>query len=137
MHWVHELKELGERVERYEAGLARIETGMVVSDTVACGKRGKKPLGTVKITGYPHAKHQEMKRRLTNCKIACEILVTEIDAQVEAVEQFVNAIDDAEIRRIIRHRCDGLSWQQVANRMGKTYTADSCRMIVKRFLAEK
>lgn len=50
--------------------------------------------------------------------------------------RYIQAIDNCEVRLIIEYRfVDGLSWRQVANRMGAT--AASVRMIADRFLTEQ
>ena len=47
-------------------------------------------------------------------------------------------IEDSRIRRIMRYRyIDDLNWVQVAHRMGKNHTAESCRKAHDRFLEEK
>lgn len=49
----------------------------------------------------------------------------------------INQIDNSRMRRLITLRyIEGLSWVQVARKMGKHHTADGCRMAVERFLAK-
>lgn len=44
-----EIKDLRRRIEQNKKELSRLN-GQIVMDSVSCGKKGKKPLGTVKIT---------------------------------------------------------------------------------------
>ena len=134
-----EERELADWIKRLEADLAKLE-GTQESDVVACGRRGKKALGTVKITGFPDRKYQEKRTRLISSQLRHRVLLAEIKGQTEAVEEFICSINDSEVRRIFRFRVLGvraMSWQEVANHMNKygggCYTADSCRMIATRY----
>ena len=50
-------------------------------------------------------------------------------------EEYINSIEDSRMRRIVQYRIlDGLSWYEVADRMGGKATSDSCRMYFERFL---
>ena len=52
------IKLVREQTEKKRRRLEKLEQkGVRVSDSVSCGKRGKKPLGTVRITGYPVPEH--------------------------------------------------------------------------------
>lgn len=134
-----EEREVTEWIRRLETDLAKLE-GTQESDVVACGRRGKKALGTVKITGFPDRKYQDRRTKLISSQLRHKTLLEKIEEQTEAVEEYICAIEDSEVRRILRFRVMGtraMSWQEVANHMnryGGCYTADSCRMIVSRFL---
>lgn len=53
------------------------------------------------------------------------------------VEQYMNTIP-VRMQRIIRYKYfEGMSWEQVADRIGRMATGDSVRMEVDRFLKEK
>ncbi len=61
-----------------------------------------------------------------------KILEQYIDLQQEkkdkeaAVEQYINSVEDSRMRSILTYRyIDGLSWQQVANKIGGGNTEDS------------
>ena len=57
------IKMVREQTEKKRRRLEKLEQkGVRVSDSVSCGKRGKKPLGTVRITGYPVPEHDRAKR---------------------------------------------------------------------------
>lgn len=112
----------------------------IAGDTVSRGKRGKKPLGTVRISGFPVPEYQgiveQLKRRnkllkaeeLKLAKLACE------------AEGFIASISDIEMRNILSfHYIEGMTWAQVAWQMdvlygAKKYSADSCRKKHDRFM---
>ena len=47
-----EMKDLRKRIEKDRRQLENLEES-IVTDSVSCGKKGKKSLGTVKVTGGP------------------------------------------------------------------------------------
>lgn len=56
--------------------------------------------------------------------------------QWRSLYAYIDTIEDSHIRQIMALRyVDGLSWTQVARRMGGGYTADSVRKAHVRFLA--
>lgn len=134
-----EREDIRRRLKRTEARLEKIEEGgCLVADSVTCGKRGKKPLGTKVIRGIPFPELKELRRRLGIQKAQLERAEAAITENVRAVEEYIQGITDSRMRRLLRYRyLDGLSWTEVAIRMGGRHTADSCRMAVERFLAKK
>ena len=112
----------------------------IAGDTVSRGKKGKKPLGTVRISGFPVPEYQgiveQLKRRnrllkaekLKLAKLACE------------AERFIASISDIEMRNILSlHYIEGMGWAQVAYNMDvlygtKKYSAESCRKKHDRFM---
>lgn len=107
--------------------------GGMVTDTVTRGKRGKKPLGIVKIEGFPMEEYSAKKTRYQLLELRYQSLNVEIEEKLIEVEEFIASINDSRMRQIIRYRyVDRLTWKQVAAR---TYdTEDSARMALERFL---
>ena len=136
-----EAREVAARIATLTDEISDMEKGGIIeSEVVTRGKRGKKALGTVKVTGFPDAKYQGKLQRLRNCRRKNALLLAEIDEKAAAVETFICGIEDAEVRRILRLKCledIALTWEQVAHRMGGMYTGDSCRMIVKRYMQKQ
>lgn len=136
-----EIKDLRRRIHENERELAKLES-MIVTDSVTRGKRGKKPLGTVKITGRPTAaitmKQSLLKKR--NKKL--EILEMELLELTNQAEEYIETIPKSELRIMFRlYYIDDLTWYQVALRMNQKfpkrrikYTEDNCRMRHNRFL---
>ena len=136
-----EIKDLRRRIHENERELAKLEN-MIVTDSVTKGKRGKKPLGTVKITGRPTAaismKQSLMKKR--NKKL--EVLETELLELTNQAEEYIETIPKSELRIMFRlYYIDDLTWYQVALKMNQKfpkrrikYTEDNCRIRHNRFL---
>lgn len=123
------IEDSNKRIKRYEK--------QVVSDTVT-GTRADMTIGVIKVEGIAqqwidHEYEMNSKRidKMQNFKKKLEELVG-------AVEEYIQSIRDSEIRRLARLRyIEDLEWQQVAVRMGKGYSKDSCRMKMERFLQKK
>lgn len=136
-----EIKDLRRRIEQNKKELFRLN-GQVVMDSVSCGKKGKKPLGTVKITGRPvtaiSRKESLLNKRIRRLEELEEGLL-ELTIQVD---EYIETIEKSEMRIIFRlYYIDDLTWYQVALRMNQNfpkrkvkYTEDNCRMRHNRFL---
>lgn len=136
-----EIKDLRRRIEQNKKELSRLN-GQVVMDSVSCGKKGKKPLGTVKITGRPvtaiSRKESLLNKRIRRLEELEEGLL-ELTIQVD---EYIETIEKSELRIIFRlYYIDDLTWYQVALRMNQNfpkrkvkYTEDNCRMRHNRFL---
>ena len=136
-----EIKDLRRRIEQNKKELFRLN-GQVVMDSVSCGKKGKIPLGTVKITGRPvtaiSRKESLLNKRIRRLKELEEGLL-ELTIQVD---EYIETIEKSELRIIFRlYYIDDLTWYQVALRMNQNfpkrkvkYTEDNCRMRHNRFL---
>lgn len=134
-----EREDLRRRLRHTEARLEKIEKdGCLVADSVTCGKRGKKPLGTRVIRGLPFPELKELHKRLGIQKAQLKKAEAKITESVKAAEDFIQSVTDSRMRRLLRYRyLDGLGWTEVAIRMGGRHTAESCRKSVERFLQEK
>lgn len=136
-----EIKDLRKRIEQNKKELSRLN-GQIVMDSVSCGKKGKKPLGTVKITGRPVTAISR-KESLLNKRIRrLEELEEELLELTIQVDEYIETIEKSELRIIFRlYYIDDLTWYQVALRMNQNfpkrkvkYTEDNCRMRHNRFL---
>lgn len=136
-----EIKDLRRRIHENERELAKLEN-MIVTDSVTRGKRGKKPLGTVKITGRPTAAialKQKLLKKRNDRLMALEAELLELTNQAE---EYIETIPKSELRIIFRlYYIDDLTWYQVALKMNQKfpkrrikYTEDNCRMRHNRFL---
>lgn len=129
-----EERDLVERIHKTESQLKKLEQGGMVADSVTRGKRGKKSLGTVKIQGFPTPEYDRLRSLLLRRKAQLQRTDAKLLELLNQVEDYINGIDDSRMRRILRYRyIDGLMWYQVAQRMGKNHTADSCRKAAERF----
>ena len=136
-----EIKDLRRRIHENERELAKLEN-MIVTDSVTRGKRGKKPLGTVKITGRPTAAISMKQSLLKKRNKKLEVLETELLELTNHAEEYIETIPKSELRIIFRlYYIDDLTWYQVALKMNQKfpkrrikYTEDNCRMRHNRFL---
>ena len=136
-----EIKDLRRRIHENERELAKLEN-MIVTDSVTRGKRGKKPLGTVKITGRPTAAINMKQRLLKKRNDRLTALEAELLELTNQAEEYIETIPKSELRIMFRlYYIDDLTWYQVALQMnqkfpkrGIKYTEDNCRMRHNRFL---
>lgn len=136
-----EIKDLRRRIEQNKKELSRLN-GQVVMDSVSCGKKGKKPLGTVKITGRPVTAISRKESLLNKRICRLEELEEELLELTIQVDEYIETIEKSELRIIFRlYYIDDLTWYQVALRMNQNfpkrkvkYTEDNCRMRHNRFL---
>lgn len=131
-----EERNLARRIQSLNDKILNMERGgYMVADSVTCGRRGKKPLGTRKIQGFPLPEYNHKKECLKTYKLQLELADTKLLELLKEVEEYIEGIEDSRIRRIMRYRyVDNLSWVQVAHRMGIKHTAEGCRQAVERYL---
>ena len=136
-----EIKDLRRRIHENERELAKLEN-MIVTDSVTRGKRGKKPLGTVTITGRPTAAINMKQRLLKKRNDRLTALEAELLELTNQAEEYIETIPKSELRIMFRlYYIDDLTWYQVALQMNQKfpkrrikYTEDNCRMRHNRFL---
>lgn len=108
-----------------------------VSDSVK-GTRRDGTYGSIRITGYPYNLCERRKMLLEQREKKLDAFRDRLLELTNQADDYVNGLDDARMRRMLRYKYfDGLSWVQVAHRMGQGHTADSCRMSVSNFLKEE
>lgn len=116
-----ELKELRKRIEEDQNELNKMENS-VVTDSVSRGKKGKKSLGNVKITGKPDGlierKRQQLKRKIA---LQEQLEVELLEKQTQA-EEFIQTVEKSEMRTMLRfYFIDDLTYAQTAERMNALY----------------
>lgn len=135
------VKLLREQLQKKQDHLDRLkEQGYMVADTVTRGKRGKKPLGTAVIVGYPFPESQKTARAYERSHAILMDEEQELLELISQVEEYIAGVDKVEIRNIMTlYYVEGLNWVQVAHRMNdlykdqiykgkmRCYTDDSCR----------
>ena len=135
-----EIKDLRKRIEKNQRELDKLNK-MVVTDSVTCGKKGRKPIRTVKIQGKPTMAIVQKQNALERNIKKLERLEMELLELTNQAEEYIQTIDKSELRIMFRlYYIDDLSWIQVAHKMNemfpkrkKKYTEDSCRMKNNRF----
>lgn len=138
-----EIKDLRRRIAEDQKKIDQLKQ-TVVSDSVSCGKKGKKPIRTVKIKGFPQ---MEINRRISLLKrrqAKLQMLETDLIEKQLQVEEYIQTIQKSELRTMFRlYYIDNLTWYQVALKMNQIfpkrrikYTEDSCRIRHNRFLEQ-
>lgn len=126
-----ESKEIRGRIEKLEDQIERIETQGAVVDKVSGGEGG---IQSFKIEGFPYPEYSRKKTLLYARKATLSELELEIIETLNEVEAFISTVKDSHMRRIITLRVvDGLTWNQVASKIGGN-TEDSVRKAFDRFM---
>ena len=120
---VEEVKDLQRRIRKLQDDIDKLEP---VKDSVK-GPRKDGTIGSITISGYPVPAYYKYKRQLEKREAAlCE--------KEDELLELVNTVEEYKMRRILRYRyIDNMSWTKIAFRMGKKYTAESCRKLHDRF----
>lgn len=130
-----ELPELERKIANIEKKIAKIEKEGVVQDTVTGGNGGTQHFV---IEGFPIPEYRKQRTRLFRKKMEYETLKKQLEEYVDEIETFLSGIDNSRIRRIINYKyIDGLSWYEVADKIGRTATSESVRKELERFLEKK
>ena len=135
-----EIKDLRRRIDRDTKELEKLNA-MVVTDSVSCGKKGKKPIRTVKITGIPTAdieKKEEALQRKIDRMHKMEIELLELTNQAE---EYIDSIEKSELRIMFRlYFIDNLTYPKVAMQMNAIfpkrkikYTDENVKKRIQRF----
>lgn len=135
-----EERDLLRRIQTVSDQIQRMETdGYMVADSVTCGRKGKKPLGTHRIQGFPYPDYISKRAKLRTYKMQLELADQKLLELLSEVEKWVQDVPDSRMRKIVRYRyIDGCNWVQVAHRIGGDSTNESCRKACERYLlAEK
>ena len=129
-----EQKEVTERISKLEKQIDKIESDGAVVDKVRGGLGG---IQSFKIEGFPYPEYSRKKTLLYNRKAILSELEMEITERLNEVEQFIKSVQDSHLRRIITYRVvEGLSWNDVANKIGGGNTEDSVRKAFDRFMSK-
>ena len=136
-----EIKDLRRRIAADQKKIDQLQH-TIVSDSVSCGKKGKKPIRTVKIKGFPKAEIERRIAVMERRQAKLEMLETDLIEKQLQVEEYIQTIDKSELRIMFRlYYIDSLTWYQVALRMNQMfpkrkikYTDDNCRKRHDRFL---
>ena len=116
-----EIKDLRRRITEDQKKIDQLKQ-TVVSDSVSCGKKGKKPIRTVKIKGFPQ---MEINRRISLLKrrqAKLQMLETDLIEKQLQVEEYIQTIQKSELRTMFRlYYIDSLTWYQVALRMNQIF----------------
>ena len=135
-----EAKDLRRRIEMNRREIEKLQKTTVV-DSVACGKKGKKPLRTARVEGRPVTAISRKEQALEKKLALLEILEAKLLERQNDVEEYIQGIEKSELRTMFRlYYIDDLTWAQVAMKMNRMfpkrkvkYTEDNCWRKNKRF----
>lgn len=134
---IAEREDLQKRIKWTELKILEL-CDETVADSVTLGKHGKKPLGRKVIRGNPTPEIKKKRTALHRYKAQLKAAEIRIADMIVEAQQYIDEIEDSRIRRIMRYRyVDQLTWLQVAHRMGKHHTAESCRNAAERYLGKR
>ncbi len=114
----------------------------LVSDVVSCGKKRRKPLGTVKITGVDLKRAGRVGAELEWERLRLKKMEEELLELLAKAEEYIEGVEDIELRNILSlYYIEDMTWVRVAAAMNelyekrgrKSYTDDSCRKKHDRF----
>lgn len=136
-----EIKDLRRRIAEDQKKISKLER-TVVADSVTCGKKGKKPIRTVKIKGFPQAEIERRVALMEKRQAKLQMLETDLVEKQLQVEEYIQTIQKSELRIMFRlYYIDSLTWYQVALKMNHMfpkrrikYTEDNCKQRHKRYL---
>lgn len=136
-----EIKDLRKRIEDLEDEIIKLNS-TVVSDSVTRGKKGKKSLGTVKITGIPEEVINKKRILLEENRRQLELNEMKLLQMQNDAEECIESIRSSELRTMLRLKAiDDLSYIKIAMHMNylrpnreKPYTDESVRKKIERFL---
>ena len=127
-----EIAETNRRIREIQNKIDRMEKEGTVTDSVSGGYGGTQHF---KIEGLPTKEYNRQKSLLLARQLRLENLKKKLKNMIEGVETYVFNMDDSECRRAATFKyIDKMSWKEVAEQMGKGYTADGCRMMVERYI---
>lgn len=123
-------------IKNIEKRIAELEEkGYKEKDSVSGGNGG---IQHFSIEGFPYPRYHREKSLLILRKKRWSEIEEKLDKQISEIEEYINSIDDSQMRRMIKYKyIEELSWQQVAERMGGGNTADGCRKALDRYLKKQ
>lgn len=135
-----EIKDLRRRIEKNQRELDKLNK-MVVTDSVTCGKKGHKPIRTVKIQGRPTMAIEKKRNALEKNIKKMDLLEIELLELTNQVEEYIQTIEKSELRMMFRlYFIDDLSYAKVAMRMNQKfpkrkvkYTDENVKKRIQRF----
>lgn len=136
------VKYLRTAINRLEDKLCKLEGTDygIASDVVTRGKKGGKPLGTVKITGFRQQEYDKTAKSLYERKLLLKHQEEKLLELMNRAEEFIGGIEDIELRNICSlYYIEDMTWVQVAYQMNELYqkekyTESSCRQKHNRYI---
>ena len=129
---IEEQKETDKKINKLQTEIEELERIGKVIDTVSGGNGG---IQHFKVEGVPVPAYTKKINSLQISLLIRQQLSCKIDEQRNEIEKFICTVNDSMIRRMLEYKyISNMTWNEVAKKMGKTYTADYCRITSDRFL---
>lgn len=126
-----EREDLKQRIKKLEVQLDKIEEKGVVVDKV---RGGEGNLKSFRIEGFPYPEYNKKKLLLRTNLEKLQKAENKSIEMLNEIEEYISAIDDYLIVRIIRLRViEGKSWNDVAQNIGGS-TVDSVKKAYYRYV---
>lgn len=135
-----EIKDLRKRIDKNKRELQRLNES-IVCDSVACGKKGKKPLRTVKVEGKPKRIIEQKERAIEKQTRRLEEMEVELLEMTTKAEEIIEGIQKSELRIMFRlYFIDDMTYRKVADIMNQMfpkrnikYTDENVKKKIQRF----
>lgn len=123
-----ELRDKRASIDKLQVQISKMN---VVRDSVTGGNGGTQHFI---VEGFPYPEYSRKMSMLLMRKAVAKDMETKLEIMLIEVERGINDIKDSRIRRMIEYRyIEKLAWHQVAQRMGKHHTEDSCKKAIERY----
>lgn len=120
------------RIEQTTEQLERYDRRYQVMDTVTGGSGGTQHFV---IKGFPFPEYKKKCNALMESKMRQERLLEQIDRTLLEAEEYINGMDGSRKRLLLRFRyIDGMSYGDIARRLGESTSEDAIRMEVCRLM---
>lgn len=127
-----EKEDTERRIKETQAQLSKLDSKYKVKDTVSGGMGG---VERFTVTGFPYPEYERKRTLLINRQIRLDRLTLKLEEKLEEVEEYIDTIENSRKRLIMKLRyVDGLTWREVAKRLGPGHTEDSVRIEANRFI---
>ena len=105
------------------------------SDSVSCGKKGKKSLGTVRITGFPYPYYEQKKKLLEKRIGNLADRQQKLLELITVIEEKIEEVSNSKVRRILSLRyVEGLKLKEIEERTG--YSKGRISQLIDKFLKD-
>ena len=123
------IQELQREIEKMN------QSNYLESDSVSCGKKGKKSLGTVRITGFPYPYYEQKKGLLEKRIHNLAERQQELLELITVIEEKIEEVSDSKVRRILSLRyVEGLKLKEIEERTG--YSKGRISQLIDKFLKD-
>ncbi len=125
--------DLRKRISRMQRELRLLQNSRV-ADTVT-GSREDLTIGPIKVVGKPTRQYAEQQKKLAALITRYNTNADILAAKLEEVEHYLEAVEDARLRTILRLRyVDGYTFTDVGMRIG--ISGDGVRKIIDRYFCK-